>query len=189
MLQKDKAILVVVDVQGRLLPSIHEADDLVAQVVRLIRGFRIVGAPILVTEQYRKGLGETDPRIQAAMVEKDPVTGEGHRFEPLEKMSFSCAMDPGFLDAWKRSGRTQVVLCGIESHVCVHQTACDLMAKGAHVEIAADAVSSRSPRNKEIALRRLEMEGAKITSVESAIFEMLEVCGTDAFRAWVKVIR
>jgi nicotinamidase-related amidase len=189
MLQKDKALLVVVDVQGRLLPSIHEADDLVAQVVRLIRGFRIVGAPILVTEQYRKGLGETDPRIQAALAEKDPLTGEAHRFEPLEKMSFSCVTDPGFLYAWKKSGCSQVVLCGIESHVCVHQTAIHLIEQGAHVEVAADAVSSRSARNKEIALRRLETEGAKITSVESAIFEMLEYCGTDAFKAWVKVIR
>lgn len=189
MLQKDKALLVVVDVQGRLLPSIHEAEDMVNQIVRLIRGFRIVGAPILVTEQYRKGLGETDPRIQAALTEMDPVTGVIHRFEPIEKMSFSCMMDPGFLDAWKKSRRSQVVLCGIESHVCVHQTAIHLIEKGAHVEIAADAVSSRSPRNKEIALRRLEAEGAKITSVESAVFEMLEYCGTDPFKAWVKVIR
>jgi len=189
MLQKDKALLVVIDVQGRLLPAIHEADATVASIVRLIRGFRIVGAQILVTEQYRQGLGETDPRIQEALAERDPLTGGVHPFAPIEKMSFSCMMDPVFRAAWEASKRKQVVLCGIEAHVCVAQTALQLIEAGAHVEIAADAVSSRSARNRDIALRRLEKDGATITSVESAVFEMLEVCGTDAFKSWVKVIR
>jgi nicotinamidase-related amidase len=189
MLHKDKALLVVVDVQGRLLPAIHEADKVVVQISRLIRGFRILGAPILITEQYRKGLGETDPRIQAALAERDAFSGEPGRFEPIEKMSFSCVMDPTFIARWESSGRNQVVLCGIEAHVCVLQTALQMVERGAHVEIAADAVSSRSPQNRDIALRRMESEGAKITSVESAIFEMLEYCGTDAFKSWVRVIK
>ncbi len=189
MLQKDKALLVVIDVQGRLLPSIHQADGTVGQIVKLIRGFRIVGAPILVTEQYRKGLGETDPRIVEALTEKDRSTGVVRPFEPIEKMSFSCLMDPGFRTAWEATGRSQIVLCGIEAHVCVAQTAMQLIERGVHVEIAADAVSSRSPRNVELALRRMETLGAAITSVESAVFEMLEVCGTDAFKSWVRVIR
>jgi nicotinamidase-related amidase len=189
MLHKDKAVLVVIDVQSRLLPSIHEADAAVTQICRLIRGFRLVGAPVLVTEQYRKGLGETDPRIQAAISEKDPVTGEIRPFAPHEKMSFSCMLDDPFRDGIERLGRHQAVLCGIETHVCVHQTALHLIEAGFHVEVAADAVSSRSSVNRDIALRRMEAEGAKITCVETAVFEMLEYCGTDPFKTWVRLIR
>jgi len=105
MLESRSALLVVVDVQVRLLPSIHEAEETVAQICRLIRGFRIAGAPILVTEQYRKGLGETDPRIQETIAEKDPMTHQPHAFEPLEKMRFSCARDDRFLKALEATGR------------------------------------------------------------------------------------
>jgi nicotinamidase-related amidase len=189
MLNKEKAALVVIDVQSRLLPLIHEADAAVTQMGRLIRGFRLVGAPVLVTEQYRKGLGETAPPIQEAFSEKDPRTGEVRPFTYYEKMSFSCMLDDPFRNAIEALGRRQIVLCGIETHVCVHQTALHLLESGFHVEVAADAVSSRSPVNRDIALRRMEREGAKITCVETAIFEMLEYCGTDPFKTWVKLIR
>ena len=105
MLQKDKTVLVVVDVQSRLLPSIHDAEATVGQVCRLIRGFQIVGAPILVTEQYRKGLGETDPRIQEAIIEERSADGRARSFAPLEKMSFSCMLDDPFRDG-DREART-----------------------------------------------------------------------------------
>jgi nicotinamidase-related amidase len=189
MLHKNQSILVVVDVQSKLLPSIHEADETVGQICRLVRGFRIVGAPVLVTEQYRKGLGETDARIQAAVTEKDPTTGQEHRFTPIEKMYFSCVLDDPFRAALEATGRRQVILCGIESHVCIYQTAVHLIERGYHVEVAADAISSRSPYNKKIALKRLAAEGAKLTCVEMAVFEMLEMCGTDPFKQWVKAIR
>lgn len=189
MLHRERAVLVVVDVQERLLPSIDEAERTVEQIVRLIRGFRIAGAPILVTEQYRQGLGETAKAIQEAIAEPDPGTGGTRPFEPMEKMAFSCALDDPFLRALEATGRRQVVLCGIEAHVCVHQTALHLLEQGFHVEIAADAVSSRSPRNRDLALTRLALEGAMPTSVEMAVFEMLERCGTDPFRSWIRVIR
>jgi nicotinamidase-related amidase len=188
MLHKNQSILVVVDVQSKLLPSIHQADETVEQICRLVRGFRIVGAPILVTEQYRKGLGETDSRIQATVADKDP-SGREHAFAPLEKMYFSCVLDDPFRAAFEAAGRRQVILCGIEAHVCIYQTAVHLIERGYHVEIAADAVSSRAAYNKKIALKRLAAEGAKISSVEMAIFEMLEVCGTDPFKQWAKAIR
>ena len=98
-------------------------------------------------------------------------------------------LDDPFRGALEATTRRQVVLCGIESHVCVYQTALHLMGGGYEVEIAADAVSSRAQRNRDIALSRLAMEGAKLTSVETCVFEMLEMCGTDPFRNWVKVIR
>ncbi|MBD3163352.1 MAG: isochorismatase family protein [Candidatus Eisenbacteria bacterium] len=189
VLHRERAVLVVIDVQERLLPSIDEAERTVGQIVRLIQGFRIIGAPVLVTEQYRKGLGETAPAIQEALAAPDPNTGEAHRFDPLEKMTFSCMLHDPFLEALEATGRRQVVLCGIEAHVCVHQTALHLLERGFHVEIASDAVSSRSPRNREVALSRLALEGAKPTTVETAVFEMLEACGTDPFKSWVRVIR
>ncbi len=214
MLQRDKAALVVIDVQGRLLPHIHEGEQTVAQIVRLIRGFQLLGAPILVTEQYRHGLGPTDARIvevlgpadgpgdvqraagpadraAAAGPEPRPAFEERTRpaFEPIEKMTFSCAAHSPFLEALRSSGRQQVLLCGIESHVCVLQTALDLKEAGFDVFVAADAVSSRSPRNIEIALRRMEQEGIRFTSVEMSVFEMLNQCGTPEFKAWSKLIR
>ena len=189
MLEKDKAVLVVVDVQGKLLPSIHEGEETVRQIVRLIHGFRIVGAPILVTEQYPKGLGESDARIREAIAAADPTTRQPCHFAPIEKMSFSCMLDDGFLGSLEACGRRQVVLCGIEAHVCVYQTAIHLRERGYHVEVAADATSSRAPRDREIALQRMAAEGVKLTCAETAVFEMLEVCGTDAFRRWVRVIR
>ena len=180
LLDRERACLVVVDVQTRLLGSIHEADVTVEQIRKAIRGFRIVGAPVLVTEQYRKGLGETEPTIAAAV---------GDATEPIEKMSFSCAAHPPFLDQLAESGRTQVVLCGIEAHVCVLQTAVQLVSRGYETYVLADAVSSRTPRNVEIALRRMEQSGVRHTSVEMSVFEMLHLCGTPEFKEWLAVIK
>jgi nicotinamidase-related amidase len=189
MLHRNQAVLVVVDVQSKLLPAIHEAEGMLTQISRLIRGFRIVGAPVLITEQYRRGLGETDPMIVQAIKEGDPQTGGQHPFEPIEKMTFSCMLHDPFRQALEATGRRQVVLCGMETHVCVHQTALHLLEQGYHVEIAMDAVSSRSLVNKQAGIERLVREGAKLTCVEMAVFEMLEACGTDQFKAWVQIIR
>jgi nicotinamidase-related amidase len=192
MLQIASAALVVIDVQERLLPLIHEHEAVCAQIAKLVRGFRICRAPILLTEQYRKGIGPTEPGIIEALGGEILLGEEAlppHPFAPIEKMSFSCAAHPPFLAALRELARPQVVLCGIESHVCVLQTALDLTAEGFEVFLAADAVSSRSPRNVELALRRMEQAGVKLTSVEMAVFEMLHVSGTPQFRAWSKVIR
>jgi nicotinamidase-related amidase len=192
MLGRNDATLVVIDVQERLLPSIHEPDRLVEQIVRLIRGFRILSAPLIVTEQYRKGLGPTDGRIVEALSGNESL-GEAKLpplpFAPIEKMTFSCAGHAPFNQALASLRRRQVLLCGIESHVCVLQTALHLREQGFEVYLAADAVSSRRPRNVEIALRRMEQDGVKLTSVETAVFEMLEACGTPEFRSWSRVIR
>lgn len=124
----------------------------------------------------------------------DAIGGSGREtapaeFRPPEKMTFSCFADPGFLESLQGLNRRQVLLAGIESHVCVFQTACDLVGSGYEVFVAADAVSSRSARNVEIALRRMEQEGVRLTSVEMAVFEMLHACGTPEFKAWSQVIR
>jgi len=206
MLNRNDAVLVVIDVQERLLPMIHDAEALVRQVVRLVRGFHILKAPILVTEQYRKGIGPTDERIAGAIARPEsveeplpPIYASGAErpdqtepppaFHPIEKMTFSCAAHAPFLDALRSTGRRQVLLCGIESHVCVLQTALDLAQAGFEVHLCADAVSSRNPRTIEIALRRMEHAGVTITSVEMALFEMLRIAGTPEFKLWSRQIR
>jgi nicotinamidase-related amidase len=212
LLKRDDAVLVVIDVQERLLPFIHESELTVRSVVRLVRGFHILGLPILVTEQYRKGIGPTDARVIDALVRPESVdeplppvyASDADRpepqappvvpavresFQPLEKMTFSCAEHPPFMEALRATGRRQVLLCGIESHVCVLQTALQLIERGFDVFLAADAVSSRSPRNVEIALRRMEREGVHLTSVEAGVFEMMHVSGTPEFKRWSRQIR
>jgi nicotinamidase-related amidase len=206
LLKREEAVLVVIDVQARLLPFIHESELAVRQIVRLVRGFHILGLPILVTEQYRKGIGPTDERVIDALVRPESVdeplppvyARDSERpeppappasFQPLEKMTFSCAEHPPFMEALRATGRRQVLLCGIESHVCVLQTALQLVERGFDVFLAADAVSSRSPRNVEIALRRMERDGVHLTSVEAGVFEMMHVSGTPEFKRWSRVIR
>ena len=198
MLNREQAVLVVIDVQEKLLPFIHEHDSLVAQIVKLIRGFQILDAPILLTEQYPQGLGPTTPAIVDALKERlnagpastgDPVVRPEASPAPMQKMTFSCAMDDPFAKALEQTGRRQVVLCGIESHVCVLQTALHLVRQDYEVFVCADAVSSRSPRNLEIALRRMEQEGVRFTTVEMGVFEMLHACGTPRFKSWSRIIR
>ncbi len=224
LLKRDDAVLVVIDVQERLLPFIHDSELTVRQVVRLVRGFHILGLPILVTEQYRKGIGPTDARVVDALIRPESVdeplppiyasdtdlperrvqpavpplggvppqgaaSAAQASFEPLEKMTFSCAEHPPFMEALRATGRSHVWLCGIESHVCVLQTALQLVERSFDVFLAADAVSSRSPRNVEIALRRMEREGVHLTSVEAGVFEMMHVSGTPEFKRWSRQIR
>lgn len=191
MLRREDAVLVVIDVQEKLLPHIHEADRLVEQIALLVEGVRLVDAPIMVTEQYRKGLGPTDPRVIDALGRTLPEAtfAEPRAFAPLEKMTFGCGADPAFLEALRSTKRKQVLVAGMETHVCVLQTALQLREAGFEVYVTADAVSSRSPRNVELALRRMEQEGVRVTSVEMAVFEMLHVCGTPEFKAWSRRIR
>lgn len=207
MLDRENAVLVVVDVQSRLLGQIHEAEETVRQITRILRGFQIVEAPVVVTEQYRKGLGATHPAIQRTWLERGAPdsrpdspradihlgTDDPHLvldgFEMLEKMTFSCAADDATIAHLRGLGRTQIVLTGIEAHVCVLQTALHLLEQGFETYVVADAVSSRKPRNVEIALRRMEQEGVLFTSVEMAVFEMLHVCGTGPFKQWIQTIR
>ncbi len=200
MLSREKAVLAVIDVQERILPVMQDSDMVVEAIRRLILGFRILRAPILITEQYAKGIGATDPRVIEALDGPDPlgeaagdagIPAEDPRacYDPMDKLSFSCALHPPFMERLRALGRREVVLCGVESHVCVLQTALHLVQMGFEVHLAADAVSSRSSLHKETALRRMEQEGVKITNLETAIFEMLEVCATAQFKAWSRLIR
>jgi nicotinamidase-related amidase len=181
-LQRAESLLVIVDVQEKLLPVIHGADALVRNLERLIRGFHLLDIPIVVTEQYTKGLGPTVPELAAALRETAGYT-------PVEKSCFSAYGCGEFLSAMRLARRKQLIVAGIETHVCVYQTVKDLLAADYDVTVVADAVSSRSTENRDIALRRMTADGAKLSTTEMALFELLARSGTDEFRAIAKLVR
>jgi nicotinamidase-related amidase len=170
-LDRSRAALVVVDMQEAFRTAVLDFDHVVRSVATLVRGARILGVPTLVTEQYPKGLGHTVPEV----AEHLDVT-------PIEKVSFSAVDANGFPGALHEARRDQVLLCGIEAHVCVNQTAQDLIAEGAEVHVAQDAVTSRTAENRALGLHRMERSGAIATSVETALFELLRQAGTPEFK-------
>lgn len=179
MLRRDRSCLVMVDMQERLLPVIEGGERVVAHGAILLRAARALAVPIIATEQYAKGLGPTVPAL-AALV---PA------FSPLDKLTFACTGDPGFRTALDRTACRQVVLFGIEAHVCVLQTALGLKARGQEVAVVADAVASRAPANRDLAIARMRQAGIAIVSTEMVVFEWMERAGTDEFRAVSRLIR
>jgi nicotinamidase-related amidase len=178
-LDRDRAALVVVDVQEAFRPAVIEFDKVARNVGTLVQGASVLGVPLLVTEQYPKGLGHTVPEVARHL---DGV-------EAIEKVCFSAADSDGFNSSLRQSGKEQLLLCGIESHVCVSQTAEDLLASGHEVHVARDAVTSRTEENRELGLHKMERAGAVITSVEAALFELLRASGTPEFKAIQKLVK
>ena len=172
LLDRRRTCLLVVDVQERLLPVIHQNELLLQNIQRLVSGAGILGLPIIVSEQYPKGLGPTVA----------PLRGLLEKASKLEKITFSCMRDQPIADLIRQSSRDSILVCGTESHVCVLQTVLDALGSGFRVHVAADAVSSRTQENKRIALDRMRQAGAVITSTESALFELLEKAGTAEFK-------
>jgi len=171
LLNRDRATLIVVDVQEGFRP--YESFASIADAcAKLVQAARILDLPITVSEQYPKGLGHTAPEVG--------LKGE----TPIEKSVFSAARADGF----DLRGRNQAVVCGIETHVCVSQTVHDLLGQGVEVHVPADAVGSRHVIDYERGLERLERAGAIVTTVEAALFELLERAGTPEFKAVQKLI-
>ncbi len=179
MLQPDDTALIIIDVQGKLATLMHEKERLFQNLTRLIRGAQILEIPIVLTEQYPQGLGETAPEIKALMPDVQPII----------KMSFSCCGEEAFLDAIEELDREQLLVAGIESHVCVYQTVADLLDAGYNVEVVADAVSSRTAENYKLGLSRMDDMGAWLTSTEMALFELLRVAGTPTFKEISKLVK
>ena len=178
MLGRDETALVVIDVQVKLMRVIHAREALVESLGKLVRGMAVLDVPIVWTEQNPDGLGPTVPEIAELLPGR-----------PISKLSFSCCGEPAFADAVERLGRGQLVLAGIESHVCVWQTAADLLAMGHEVHVCADAVSSRTPENKAIGLQKARDAGAALTSVEAALFELLGVADGPAFKQILRIVK
>jgi nicotinamidase-related amidase len=174
-LERDRAALVVVDMQEAFRPAVQGFDDVVHSTTQLIDGARALGVPIIVTEQYPKGLGSTVAEVAERL---DGV-------EPIEKTCFSAARAEGF----DLGGRDQALLCGIEAHVCVSQTAHDLLERGVEVHVARDAVTSRTQENREVGLHKMERSGAIVSSVETALFELLGAAGSDEFKQVQRLVK
>ena len=173
LLRAETSALLVVDFQERLMPAIHQADQTVAHAVWLIQIAQQLRIPVLASEQYPRGLGPTVAAI------RNVLPAEAF----MEKNHFSCAAEQDCMRRIDNCGRVQWILAGVESHVCVLQTALELQATGKEVYLVADAVSSRSPRDVELAMDRMRSEGVRIVSREMVAFEWLHQAGTDLFRS------
>lgn len=179
MLKIEQCVFVLVDVQEKLTAFMHEREELVRHLVTAVRGLRALQVPVLWMEQTPDKLGPTITPLQECL------TG----LQPLPKVSFSCAGEPAFRQALQATHRRQVLLAGIETHVCVYQTAAHLLQDCFEVHVLADAVSSRSRLNREIGLERMRGAGARLTSVETVLFELLQTSAHPAFRDILKIVR
>ncbi|MFC1693819.1 hydrolase [Candidatus Latescibacterota bacterium] len=179
MLNKNRSLLIVTDIQGKLAELAFERDSLYKNIGIMIEGIKVLGIPILWVEQYPEGLGPTVSEIASHL--------EG--FTPLPKKTFSSLRNPDINRCFNDYGRSQVILTGIETHVCIHQTAMDLLSRGIETYVVADAVSSRTAFNKQIALDKIARAGGHITSVETALFELLEVAEGDAFKKILRLVK
>jgi nicotinamidase-related amidase len=171
--------LVVIDVQGKLAELMHDKENLIKNLCILIQAVRILEIPVLWCQQVPAALGPTVPEIAELLV----------GLEPINKSSFSCCRCEEFNDKLQELGRKQVILCGIEAHVCIYQTAVDLLERDYEVEVIADAVSSRTLANKEIGLDKIAAEGAQISSVETCLFEILKSAEHPHFRQIARIIK
>lgn len=179
LLKRESTCLLVIDVQERIFGVMQNSENLLINLKKLIRGIKILNIPVYFTEQYPKGLGFTHSEIKEEI-------GEA---EAIQKMSFSCGGAEGLFDEFNKKGFNQIIICGIESHVCVQQTALDLIANDFQVNLPADAVSSRKETDYKMALDRMRFHGIEVTTVESILFELLQVCGTDEFKQVSKIVK
>jgi nicotinamidase-related amidase len=181
-LQRHEALLLVIDVQEKLMPVIDRGAEVEANIERLVRGCHVLDVPPLLTEQYVKGLGRTVPRVRRALEET-------FGYDPIEKSSFSANGAGEFQAALRGLRKKQILVAGVETHVCVYQTVGDLLAAGYDVTLIADAISSRTAENKAVALQRMSRDGAKLSSTEMALFELLGVAGTDEFAQILALVK
>jgi nicotinamidase-related amidase len=180
-LSPDQCVLIVIDIQEKLLAPIFEKERLVRNSQLLIRLAGILKIPTLLSTQYSKGLGDTTPEVASLLPEARPV----------EKVAFSCFGSEVFCSAVKRlpGNRSTLVLCGMESHICVAQTALAALRQGYLVHVASDAVSSRTEWNWRVGLERMRSAGAVISSTEMVVYEALGSAGTSDFKAMLQYLR
>lgn len=178
-LRREDTLVIVIDIQDRLAGVMKHRESVVANTLHLIELARLTGMPIVVTEQYPKGLGQTVDEIRRALPD----------LRPVEKLTFSCCDENSFLDEVNGHGRKTAVLTGMETHVCVLQTCLGLLDRGFVVHVVNDAVCSRTKENWRTGLEFMRDAGAVVTSTEIALFQALRVAGTEEFKAVSKRIR
>jgi len=180
MLDRKRSILSIVDIQEKLAAVMSERVAVTEATKKLIVASKRLGIPMLVTEQYPAGLGPTDPGLVEAMEDA---------YKPIEKLAFGCGGEPKYLDALAETGKAQVLLCGMETHVCVLQTCMQLLDNDYVVHVAADAVCSRRAEDKALAIQTMRQAGAVITTVETAAFQWLKFAGTPEFKDLIKLFK
>ncbi len=179
MLTVDNTVLVLIDFQERLFPVMHEKDKLLKNVLKLIAGAKVLGIPIVLTEQYPRGLGPTIPEIKELLPD----------IKPVEKVCFNCCDEGTFCKSLELLKRKQVLIAGIEAHICVYQTAMALLRDGYEVQVVGDCVSSRDPENRLVSLFRMGAAGISPTTVEMALFELLKVAQGDKFKQISNIVK
>ena len=179
LIRREDSLLLVVDIQERLAPAIHDAEAATANNVRLLTAAAQLAVPAFVSEQYVRGLGHSVPAIRAAAVNA----------EFFEKIHFGCAAEPGVVERLLATGRRQILVTGMETHVCVLQTALGLKALDFDVFLVADAASSRTQDNRQLAIERMRACGVHIVTSELVLFEWLHRAGTDDFRSLLPLIK
>ncbi len=174
-----KTVLLLIDFQERLFPVMYEKEKLLKNVIKLVKGAKVLEVPIILTEQYPKGLGPTIPEIKELIPE----------IKAVEKVCFSCTDEAAFIKALASLKRRQVLIAGIEAHICVYQTAMALARAGYEVQVVADCTASRDPENKMTALTKLGGAGVSATTSEMALFELLKVAQGDKFKQISSIVK
>ena len=179
MLKQTSTALVIVDVQGKLAQAMHEKDQLIQKIKQSIRGAQALNLPIVWIEQYPKGLGSTTPEVAELLT----------NLSPLEKTTFSAWGNANIVEHIQSLNVNQLVVCGIESHICVYQSVIDFLNNGFHVEVIEDAISSRTLQNKQIGLNKMHQAGAQSTCTEMWLFELLQDAKHPCFRDIQAIIK
>ena len=179
MLTLETTLLIVIDVQGNLTRVVSESENAIRAVSQLVEGAKLLDIPMLLTAQVPEKIGHTIPEVAGLL--PDQVD--------LPRVHFSIWQDPAVQQAINSSGRRQLLLCGFEAHICLYQSSLDLIGEDFEVYLAADAVSSRNPYNKEIALRELSSQGVHLTTVEMALFSLLGSAQHPAFKLISRLIK
>ncbi len=179
MLRLDDTFFVLIDVQGKLSTVMHEREALIENCLKAVQCMQALDIPIVWTEQIPGKMGET-------VTELSELLGDT---KPIEKISFSCCGEPSFVSAVEALGRKRAIVAGMETHVCVYQTAADLFAAGYHVEVLADAVSSRTPENKLVGLEKMKIANVEVSSVETVVFELMRTAEHPSFRDILKIVK
>lgn len=180
-LKRDDSLLVIVDIQERLAVAMSEKEreKVITNTLHLIEAAKLLAVPLIITEQYPKGLGTTVPEVRNAV----------QSYAPIEKITFSCCGEQFFMEALQEISRKQIILVGMETHVCVLQTCIDLLVEGYDLHVVSDAICSRTKQNYMTALEYMRDAGAVITCTETVLFQLLMKAGTEEFKAISKRIK
>lgn len=179
MLSPQNTQLVIIDVQGKLAQIVYEPEKLIKNVKNLIRGCQLLEVPIVRVEQNPNGLGATTPEIAELLADN----------QAIPKMTFSAFGEDDFRKALEQNNRKNILIAGIEAHVCVYQTSVELLEAGYHIHLITDAVSSRTSENKLLGIQKIKDEGAKLSGTEMVLFELQKTCEGERFRQLLKLIR